>query len=139
VTTVADLVAAGRLERVPADAHLAGLRLATAEKHLATAAGLVGVDNDVAYTTLYDAARKAITAHMLANGLRAKATARAHEAVGVYAEERVMDPTGSIRGFQAIRRRRNKSEYQDLSLGELDVIADLAHAPNIVTAVKAAL
>ncbi len=139
MTTVADLVAAGRLERVPADSPLALQRLGTAEKHLATATGLVGTDNEVAYTTLYDAARKAITAHMLAHGLRAKATARAHEAVGIYAEERVIDPTGSIRAFQGIRRRRNKSEYEDMSLGEQDVLADLAHTRNIVAAVRADL
>lgn len=138
-TTVAVLLAAGRLERVPADAATALARLERAEQHLVTAATLVGQDNEVAYGSLYDAARKAITAHMLAQGLRARATGGAHEAVGVYGVERVADPTGSINEFQQLRRRRNRSEYDDAVLGEQDVRTDLAHARNIVAAVRAAL
>jgi hypothetical protein len=79
--TVADLLTAGRLEPVPADFATALARLARAEQHLATAAALAGRDNDVAYTSLYDAARKAVTAHLLANGLRVPARPGAHEVV----------------------------------------------------------
>lgn len=139
MTTVAELLTAGRLEPVPADPATATARLARAEQHLQTAARLVGQDNEVAYGSLYDAARKAITAHMLANGLRAGMSAGAHAAVGIYALERVPDVTGSVREFQRLRRRRNKSEYEDLFFGAQDVTTDLQHATNIVRAVRASL
>jgi len=93
---VAALINAGHLERVHPDRAIALERLPKAETHLKTAATLVALDNDMAYTALYDAARKAIAAHMLANGLRAPAKTGAHEAVGIYAEEAIPDPTGSI-------------------------------------------
>lgn len=137
--SVADLIRIGRLERVPADRPTALSRLERAEHHLATAAALVGQDNEVAYGSLYDAARKAVTAHMLANGLRAPARPGAHEAVGIYALDRVPDPTGSVSEFQQLRRRRNKSEYDDIYFGRLDVEVDLQHARNIVAAVGASL
>lgn len=48
MTTVADLLTAGRLEPVPADPATATARLARADQHLLTAASLVGHDNEVA-------------------------------------------------------------------------------------------
>lgn len=137
--TVADLVRAGRLEVVPADRASALVRLARADQHLATAAALIGQDNEVAYGSLYDAARKAVTAHMLANGLRPPAKPGAHEAVGIYAVSRLTDATGSIGQFQRLRRRRNRSEYDDIIIGRQDVEVDLQHARDIVAAVRAAL
>lgn len=119
--TVAEMVRAGRLEAVPVDLATAASRLSRAEQHLATATALLGQDNEVAYGSLYDAARKAITAHMLAHGLRAPARPGAHETVGLYASERVPDPTGSVAQFQRMRRRRNKSEYDDMVVGTQDV------------------
>lgn len=80
-TTVVELVPSGRLEAVPANPASAATRLARAEQHLATAAALLGHDNEVAYGFRYDAARKAITAHMLAHGFRTPARLRAHETV----------------------------------------------------------
>lgn len=137
--TVADLLSSGRLEAVPPDDRTAVQRLKRAEQHLKTAAALLGQDNDVAYGSLYDAARKAVTAHMLAHGLRAPGRAGAHEAVGIYAAERITNATASATEFQRIRRWRNKSEYEDLSFGAQDVAADLQHATNIVAAVQALL
>ena len=139
MTTVADLMAAGRVQSVPADSAAAKLRLSKAEQHLMTAARLLGQDNEVAYGSLYDAARKAVTAHMLAHGLRASGTTGAHAAVGIYAIERVPDPTGSVHEFQRIRRRRNKSEYDDMVFGSQEVAVDLKHAKNIVAAVGACI
>ena len=69
--SVADLLAAGRLERIAPDLSAALVRIAKAEQHLATAQMLLGRDNEMAYAALYDAARKAATAHMLARGIRA--------------------------------------------------------------------
>ena len=76
---------------------------------------------------------------MLANGLRVPGRAGAHEAVGIYAEERVPDPTGAVGEFQRLRRRRYKSEYEDSVFGNDEVAEALAHARNIVAAVRASL
>lgn len=139
MTTVAELLAAGRLEPVPPDRGAARLRLSRADQHLRTDASLLGQDNEVAYGSLYDAARKAVTAHMLAHGLRAGAAQGAHTAVGIYALEAIPDPSRSVLEFQRMRRRRNKSEYDDMVIGNQDVATDLEHARNIVESVKASL
>lgn len=122
--SVAELLRSGRLEVVPADRATAAVRLARAEQHLDTAAALIGHDNEVAYGSLYDAARRAVTAHMLANGLRAPAKPGAHEAVGIYAVIRLTDPSSSV----LQRLRRNRSEYDDIIVGRQDVETDLQHA-----------
>lgn len=70
---------------------------------------------------------------MLSLGYRVRAVARAHEAVGVYAEAMVDTP--SAFEFQRMRRRRNKSEYDDIVIGQADLTADLGHAEAIINAV----
>jgi len=101
---------------------------------------LLGQDNEVAYTALYDAARKAATAHMLAHGIRASTSKPgAREAVGIYLAEMVPDPTGSVGKFQRIRSKRNGAEYRDLIVGDQEIATDLGHATNIVAAVRADL
>ena len=134
---VNQLLTARRLERVPADAESARLRLARADEKLEAARKIAEIDIDIAYVTVYDAARIAVTAHMLSNGLRARAVARAHEAVGDYAEAMVSTP--SAMEFHRMRRRRNKSEYDDVAIGRADLDADLEHAQAIIDAVRAAL
>ena len=137
--TADDLVRGGRLERVPADSRAALERLRTCEQHLHSADLLSGADPAMAYAALYDAARKAVTAHMLAHGLRATNRAGAHEAVGLYAAVEVHDPTGSVLRFQSMRLKRNRSEYQDQPVGRREVLADLSRARNAVAAVRADL
>jgi hypothetical protein len=139
VSRIAELLDSGRLQVVPADRVVAELRLARAAHHLTTAATLIAVDAEVAYNALYDAARKSVTAHMLTHGLRAPSGAGAHEAVGIYAIERIPDATGGIAQYQRLRRTRNRSEYNDFVLGQAQIEADLRHATNIVAAVRAAL
>lgn len=109
---VAALITARRLETVPADIATARQRLECAREKLATIASL---DVEVAYVTAYDAARIAVTAHMLAAGYRVRATTGAHEAVGIYAEASISTP--SAREFKRMRRRRNKAEYDDIVIG----------------------
>lgn len=91
--TVPQLLAAGRIEAVPADLPAARARLAVAQRHLVTADTLSGVT----------------------------------------------DLTRSVNEFQRMRRRRNKSEYDDIVLGSQDVTTDLVHATNIVSAALASL
>ena len=134
---VNQLVTARRLERVPADAENARARLARADEKLDTARKIAEIDVEVAYVTAYDATRIAVTAHMLSVGARVRDVAGAHEAVGVYAE--AMIDTASAFEFQRMRRRRNKSEYDDAVIGRADLDADLGHAQAIIDAVRAAL
>lgn len=112
---VAALITARRLETVPADIATARQRLERAREKLATATKIASLDVEVAYVTAYDAARIAVTAHMLAAGYRVRATTGAHEAVGIYAEASISTP--SAREFQRMRRRRNKAEYDDIVIG----------------------
>ena len=138
--SVEALLVSGRLERVAPDQSAASLRITKAEQHLATAQMLLGRDNEVAYSALYDAARKAATAHMLAQGIRASTSKPgAHEAVGIYLAEVVPDPTESVGKFQRMRSKRNATEYRDLVVGEQEITSDLIHATNIVAAVRADL
>ena len=135
--SVEALLSARRLERVPPDPVAALGRLRRAEDKLAVARQIAELDVDVAYVTAYDAARIAITAHMLAHGYRARAATGAHEATGSYAEVMIASPR--VREFQRMRRRRNKAEYDDAIIGHAELLADLDHAGAIVEAVRADL
>jgi len=134
---VTALITAQRLQQVPPDLASARLRLARAEDKLASARKIAVIDLEVAYVTAYDAARIAVTAHMLSIGYRVRAVARAHEAVGNYAEAMINTP--SAFEFQRMRRRRNKAEYDDVVIGHADLAADLGHAQAIIDAVRDAL
>jgi hypothetical protein len=90
--SVAALITAQRLERVPADLPSALARLSRAEDKLAAARKIATIDVEIAYVTAYDATRIAVTAHMLSIGYRARAVPRAHEPVGTYAEAMISTP-----------------------------------------------
>lgn len=94
---VASLVTAHRIERVQADLPSALSRLGRAEEKLEAARRIADIDVEVAYVTAYDAARIAVTAHLLARGYRVGAIAGTHEAVGIYAEAMIDIP--SVRAF----------------------------------------
>lgn len=133
---VATLLRLGRLQQVPTDPMTARARLAVADQHLATARRLLTeeLDLEIAYVALYDAARKAVTAAMLVAGLRAANRGGSHEAVAIWCTE-VLGPTcPAAAHFDAVRRRRNRSEYDDLVLGGDDVAVDLDDAFAIVEA-----
>ena len=138
---VAALRRIGRVQQVPTDLDAAAARLAVAEQHLATAARLLAenLDLEIAYVALYDAARKAITAAMLAAGLRATNQAGAHEAVAIWAAEVLGPDCAAARRFDALRRRRNRSEYDDMMLSRVDVTVDLRDATDIVAAAARAV
>jgi hypothetical protein len=134
---VTALITAQRLERVPADLPSAQARLSRAEDKLAAARKIAAIDIEIAFVTAYDATRIAVTAHMLSIGYRVRVVARAHEAVGTYAEAMLKTP--SAFEFQRMRRRRNKAEYDDIVIGQADLAADLGHAQAIIDAVRNAL
>jgi hypothetical protein len=134
---IATLLAARRLEQVPVDRPSAQLRLARAQERLDAARKIAAIDVEVAYVTAYDVMRLAVAAHMLSLGYRIRGVAGAHEAVGIHAEAMIASPSTSE--YQRIRRRHNKSEYDDVTIGRADFTTDLAHAEAIVQAVAQAL
>lgn len=134
------LVARGVLRRVQLDSKAARTDLATAQTHLETADRL-GEDEIAALAIAYEAARKAITAHMRANGLRVVGGEGAHARVGEYALAVFDDASLAqrIRAFDRVRRLRNRSQYDAVPVEEADVTFALEQARAIVAAVEADL
>jgi hypothetical protein len=133
--SVDELIATRRLEELPADPAGARGRLEAAQRHLRSAARVAEDDPDAAYALLYDAARKAVTAHMLAVGLRARNAPGAHEATALYAAT-ALSGRGP-RELDRIRRFRNRIEYGTTYFSPDQVAHDLDHARAIVAAVEA--
>lgn len=136
---VSTLLRTGRVQLVPADARAASARLAVARQHLDTAHRLLAeqLDLEIAYVALYDAARKAVTAAMLVAGLRAANRSGAHEAVAIWCAEILGPGCAAARRFDALHRRRNRSEYEHMVMSGTDVAVDLADAAEIVEAAGA--
>ena len=138
---VSDLLRDGRVERVTPDLVAAWERVADAKTHLVSSDKLAKSDPALAYVALYDAARKAITAHMQANGYRVPSRPGAHQAVGLYAEATLVTPANiaHIKAFERMRQVRNRSEYDDQPVSELLLRTDRQHSLEIVATVEAAL
>lgn len=135
--TVESLIAARRLERVPADGAGADRRLDAAQRHLGSAEAILDEDPDGAYAMLWDAARKAVTAHMLARGLRVRNAPGAHAAVAEYAiVELPVEASGEL---DRMRRFRNRIEYGSTSFTARQVRHDLRNTRAVVEAVRKAL
>jgi hypothetical protein len=139
--TLSDLVRDGRIERVPADLVAARSRVQEAKRHLASADILTGSDPTASYSLLYDAARKAVTAHMLAKGYRAANRPGTHRTVALYAEVTLAagEAASHIRAFDRMRQVRNRSEYDHQPVTARVLSTDLVHARAIVAAVEASL
>ncbi|WP_336921014.1 hypothetical protein [Aquipuribacter sp. SD81] len=76
---------------------------------------------------------------MLARELRSTNRSGAHEAVGLYASAAIVDESGAVRRFRAMRLTWNRSEYRDVAIGTQQVQSDLTSARVIVDAVRADL
>jgi hypothetical protein len=139
--TIAQLVAQGRLEGIAADLTAAWNRIDEAKTHLESSATLASTDTSLAYVALYDAARKALTAHMQANGYRATNRTGAHQAVGLYAEATIATGNAKphIDAFDRMRQIRNRSEYGSQIIGQQMLSTDLHHAREIIAAVETSL
>jgi hypothetical protein len=136
---VEDLVRQGRIERIEADRSAARDRMRDAARHLASAEAIADADPAGAYALVYDAARKAIDAHMLASGYRAsKGRIGAHEATARYASMVLESGTRGehVRHFDRMRRNRNRLEYGVWRVGHSTLEADLRHARGIIAAVR---
>ena len=135
--TIAELVHDGRIELVPADLDVARTILLEALRHLQSAQVVAASDPNGAYALFYDAARKAVSAHMLSEGYRVAARPGAHQAVVLYAEEAVGG--ADVSQLDRMRRNRNRSEYDVKVFGAAEVAADLGFARGIVAAVEAGM
>jgi hypothetical protein len=135
--TIEELLAGRRLERVAPDSAAARERLEGARRHLRSSELVAEQDPDAAYALLYDAARKAVAAHMLAAGLRARNAPGAHEATARYAALAVDDPASAE--LDRMRRFRNRIEYGATHFSRDQVAHDLERAQAIVDAVGRSL
>lgn len=134
------LLEKGLLERVESDVSAARELLGEAERHLTSAARIAAEDPNGAYQLLYDAARKALVAHMTAAGYRvAKGRPGAHETTGRYGSAVVSAAETALANFDRMRRNRNRSEYELRFFDDDEVASDLEHARAIVAAVAKVL
>lgn len=123
--TIDQLIIAGQIEQVPADLRAAERLVAKARTHLRSAEMLADDDVEMAYDALHAANRKALTAVLLAQGLR---PTRQAGHTGVYEAVRAQldPPLGSaLAPCTRVRRARNAGDYLDeLPAQPEDVRAD---------------
>jgi hypothetical protein len=135
-STITELLGAGHLERVPANSDEAEYLLVVARRHLITAQDLAGDDPEIAYDALYAAARKALTAVLIQQGLR-PTRAGGHEAVIQAALAQFVPPLGDVlRPYRRLRRQRAQGDYlaSEGAISSDDVNSDLPAAAAIVDA-----
>jgi hypothetical protein len=127
------LLGTTQLERVVPSGELGGRLMHDARTHLASARSLQEADPAGAYQLAYDAARKACSALLAVQGLRA--TSRGgHIAV----QEAVREQFGpEFAAFARMRRRRRESEYPDVNtptIVHVDAAEGIEQASAIVQA-----
>ena len=139
--TVDELIARGSVRRAEPDADAARRELSAARLHLESAATLMSTDPTAAFAIVYEATRKAISAHMRLRGLRVSAGAGAHARIGRYAVAALDDPAIAVhvKRFDDLRKLRNQSAYEGLLIEPVEVAEALVHAEAIVSAVAGEL
>lgn len=133
---IEDLLDRGHLERVPANEDEAAHLLDKARAHLRTAAAVSADDPEIAYDALYAAARKALTALLVQQGLR-PTRAGGHEVTIEAATAQLVPPLGEVlRPFRRLKRRRGQGDYagSEDQIHPEDITADLPAAEAIVDA-----
>jgi hypothetical protein len=141
---VADLIAQRRIEAVRPNPRACAEWINDARRHLASAKLLADSDPRLAYAAVHDAARKAITAHMNANGLRPASGDGSHRAVVAYALERMvgLTDTETLEAIDQLREGRRVAEYGEepsIRIGPKEVQAAIAVASSVVEAVARSL
>jgi hypothetical protein len=134
--TVEDLLRQGHLERVLANEKEALHQMSKARAHLRTAAAVATADPEIAYDALYAAARKALTALLIQQGLR-PTRAGGHEVTIEAAYAQLVPPLDDVlRPFRRLKRRRSDGDYagSENQIHADDVHADLPVATAIVDA-----
>jgi HEPN domain len=134
--TVEAMLARGELERVEPDEQAALATLAEARLHVRSAALIAGSDPNGGYQLAYDGARKAVAAHLRREGLRVRKGEGGHALTAAYASHVLGDELG--RRLEAMRRRRNRSEYGSAYFGPDEVAEAVQTADALIEAVTAA-
>lgn len=131
------LVSDGTLRATTADPQTARDELEIARRHLASAQLVVDTDPTLAFVALYDAMRKAVTAHMRARGLRVTGGPGQHVKVGRYARAALAGRgiDAHVDEFDVLRDMRNQSEYDAVWVRPADVRAASVHVAAILDAV----
>lgn len=132
------------LERVKPDMAAAGHRINEATSHIRSARILADDDVTLAMSACHDAIRKAISAHLSANGLRARSGDGAHRIINTYARHQLAEviATADLDDADSIRRDRILAEYGDFASAKLsaaDVRTAADTAQRIVTAIAKTL
>ena len=138
---VETLVAGGVLRRTTSDRDAAARELVIANQHIASSRLVTDVDPAGALVLAYDAARKAIEAHMRANGLRVGTGEGGHAKLAQHGVAAFGDTaTGEhFRVFDRVRRVRNSVQYDAFAVEDADVAFALEQAKAIVAVVEADL
>lgn len=114
-TEIDQLLGQAKLQRVPANKDLAGHYLALGRGHLVAANMINHVDAPGAFVLAYDAARLALAAVWIVQGLRARGEG-AHLTVLQAVLAQCEPPRQhEFREFQWMRRLRNDTAYPDFS------------------------
>lgn len=107
--TFDEMIEQGELERVATDDGAADVALEEARLHVRSARVIAGEDPNGAYQLAFDAARKAVMARMRRVGVRVRRGEGGHLVTAKFAAAAIDEDLG--RRLEAMRRRRNRSEY----------------------------
>ena len=133
-TTIEDLLHHQKLEHIIANPAEAKHLLNKARVHLHTSLANADADPEIAYDALYAAARKALTALLMQQGLRPTRVG-GHEAVIDAVEAQLVPPMGkTLHPYRNLRRMRASGDYLGASsaLHSDDVMRDHPAAIAIV-------
>jgi hypothetical protein len=135
---IEEMVSERLIEGVQPDSAGALAELGMAEAHLVSADQVLEVDPTLAYTALYDATRKAISAEMRHRGARVLGQTGMHVKTFVFAR-RMFAGLGiddSLGALDRMRRNRHSSEYSVSTITASQVRRDLPHAQAIVAKIE---
>lgn len=135
------LLADGTVRLATADVEAAARELEMARRHLASSRLVAELDPAGALALAYDAARKAIEAHMRASGLRVGSGEGAHAKLAKYGVA-AFGSSAAVEHFRMldrVRRVRNSVQYEAFSVEDADVQFAFEQAEAIVDAVHADL
>ena len=140
---LADAVVTRDLDRIKPDMAAAGFRINDARSNVTGARMVSTTTPTLAVSACHDAARKAITAHMVANGYRPKGEG-AHRIVVEYAHVVLAEvlTEADLEALDDLRADRGEAEYGDFAQRHFDaehIEAAAALAERIVNAIAGAL